>query len=195
MTDIAALARSWEEVLDARHEAEWIARGLELGARAPAEASARLRSSVLREMDALLDAGAGPVPEERSSFLTELLDRRRDRLLAGLERWTAPFGDGGANRPLRPPIEEWAEWVTFRRHVLRLASCGADTLATAWHNGLRLTACNWPVFLHHTYGAQATWAVCVMYVWSSWLAAWVGDERIQTLSQDNYRIAYRQAAQ
>jgi hypothetical protein len=195
MTDIAALTRTWEGVLDARHEAEWIARGLELGARAPAEAYARLRSSVLREMDALLDAAAGPLPEEPSLLWTELLDRRRDHLLAGLKRWTAPFGDGVAGRAFRPPIEEWTEWVTFRRHVLRLASCGPDTLATAWHNGLRLTACNWPVFLHQTYGAQATWAVCVMYVWSSWLATWVGDERIRTLSQDNYRIAYRQAAQ
>jgi hypothetical protein len=34
-----------------------------------------------------------------------------------------------------------------------------------------------------------------MHVWSSWLATWVGDVKIQELSQSNARILYRKAAE
>lgn len=197
MGDVLRLAETWEGALDRQREAEWLARGLELEARAPGEAWEEIRSGVLRELDLLLDAAEGAWPKDGPEMAAELLQRRRSRMLETLIRWTDSFpNDGGVGRPLRPPLEEWEDWLAFRGHVLRLAAaCGQEALETAWHNGVRLTACNWPVHLHRVHGQRARWAAWVMYLWSSWLAAWVGDEEIKTLSQKNLQIVARQAAE
>lgn len=193
---VARLAGVWQGVLDQRHEAQWMARGLELEARAPAEVCREIRDRVLRELDVLVEAAQGPWPEDVSELAAELMARRRGLLLQGLKRWTAGFPSrGGIDRPIGLPLEEWTDWVVFHRHVYRLASCGHEALQTAWHSGLRLTACNWPVHLQKTHGPRSHWAACVMYAWSGWFAAWVGDDEIQRLSQSNLEIARKQLVQ
>jgi hypothetical protein len=190
--EIRNLLGAWEHALDRRGEAEWIARGLELEARAPAEAWGEIRARVLRELDLLLDTVAGPWPHDGSGLAAELIQRRRGRLLESLQRWTAPFADGGANRTYRAPLEEWEDWIAFRSHVLEITRAGGqEALQTAWHNGVRLAACNWPVHLHRIHGESASWAAYIMHLWSYWLASWVGDAAIEKLSGSNFQILSR----
>jgi hypothetical protein len=109
--------------------------------------------------------------------------------------WTAAFpSTGGITRPLGPPLEEWAEWTALRLHIRSLVSCGGvAALQTAWHNGLRLTACSWPVYLHQKHEQAAAWPAYVMHTWSSWLGSWTGDLKIRDLSHNNAQILYRKA--
>jgi hypothetical protein len=192
--EVFDLIGAWETALDRRSEAEWIARGLELEARAPAEAWEVARTGLLRELDLLLDAAEGRWSDDGSGLASELIQHRRGRLLEGLQHWTAAFADGGASRPSRPPLEEWEDWIAFRGHVLRLAAVGGrEALQTAWHNGVRLTACNWPFHLHRVHGESAGWVAYIMHVWSYWLASWVGDAEIEKLSRSNLQIVYEKA--
>lgn len=170
---VARLADAWQEELSRRRAV-----------------SRETRGRVMRELDALVDAAQGAWPEDMSELTAELMARRRGLLLQGLPRWTAGFpARGGIDRPIRQPVEEWSDWLAFHSHVFRLASCGHETLQTAWHNGVRMTACNWPVHLQKTHGERSHWAACVMYAWAGWFASWVGDDEIQRLSQSNFKIA------
>jgi len=190
---VARLADAWQEELSGQRVAQWMVRGLELGARAPSEVCREIRGQVMSELDALVEAAQGGWPEETSELAAELMARRRGLLLQGLSRWTTGFPSrGGVDRPIRLPVEEWTDWVAFHDHVFRVASCGRETLQTAWHNGLRLTACNWPVHLQRAHGEKSHWAACVMYAWAGWFAAWAGDDEIQRLSESNFKIARTQ---
>ena len=63
------------------------------------------------------------------------------------------------SRDFGPPLSELEKWLLLRGAAERLeADAGFDVLVTAWHNGLGIAACNWPVYLERRYGEQAIWA-------------------------------------
>ena len=193
---VARLAASWEEELTAARQAPWIARGLELGARSPSAACDELRREVLDGLQAMIGAGRGDWPETGGEGLAAELGRRcRDRLFDSIHRRVLPFQDGEPTRSFGPPMEEWGEWLALRRDVQRLAElCGPAAVATAWHGGLRLAACNWPVFLERRYGPRVMWATHVMHGWAARLARETSDDDIQRLCGRNLALARRDSA-
>jgi hypothetical protein len=86
------------------------------------------------------------------------------------------------------PLVELERWLQFRRDLRRLLEASEEhALPTAWYNGLRFAACNWPVFLLRTYGLDVHWACRQMFRWSEAQARQVGDEEIARLSHRNLR--------
>ncbi len=89
-------------------------------------------------------------------------------------------------RPFGSPMEELERSLLLRIRIERLGQVGGEpALRTAWHNGLRETICNWPVFLHEQRGDDAVWVAYLLYRWSYELAERVGDEEITELSWRN----------
>jgi hypothetical protein len=121
----------------------------------------------------------------------ELINRGRHRLFQAVAAYSEGFPDAGSiSRPLKSPLEEWEDWVRFRAAVHRLErNGGAESLATAWHNGLRLTAWNWPVYLERAKGEDARWACRVMHTWVADLAERLRDEEAAKVTRENARLA------
>ena len=89
-------------------------------------------------------------------------------------------------RALDQPLVELERWYRFQRDVERLrAAGGRDALQTAWFNGLRYVACNWPVYLERAYTEDSAWACREMHLWCASLSAEVMDQQIHSLSTDN----------
>ncbi len=186
--DLEALAAEWEEVLEGPGHARLLARGLELGAQGVAQAVAGLRETVVDELAALANVAQGAWSEDAASPLAE---RLRSRQVAGLleilEREQEGFPEtGGVARAFDPPLVELERWFRFRGGVEKLVEAGGpDELLTAWFNGLRYAACNWPVFLGRAHPVHAVWACREMHRWSASLACELGDDRIFDLSSKN----------
>lgn len=185
---IERLAAAWEEPLAEAAQARLVARGLELGARDPVRVTGALREAVLAELEILADLVRGSWhPPDEEGLLAEVHRRRVDRLFDDVERAQEGFPEeGGMSRDLASPLEELERWILLRGAAERLeAVAGQDALETAWYDGLRTAACNWPVFLVEHHGEKAAWASYVMHLWSTKLALRMDDEEIIELSDDN----------
>jgi nitrate/nitrite transporter NarK len=74
----------------------------------------------------------------------------------------------------------------FQREVDRLVVAGGtDALLTAWFNGLRYVACNWPVYLERAYGGDVGASCVEMHRWSATVARRLRDEEIHRISGAN----------
>ena len=186
--DLEALATAWEEALEGAGHARILSRGLELGVQGVAQAADALRHSVARELETLASVAEGPWSVEVGEGLAGALRYRQvEGILGILERETEGFpATGELSRDLDPPLVELDRWYRFRSGFERLrAAGGEDALLTAWFNGLRYVACNWPVDLGKAYPGQAALACREMHLWSASLASELGDEQISQLSGSN----------
>lgn len=185
---VERLVAAWEEPLEAASEARLAARGLELGVREPALVTESLHEAVLAEIEALAAIAQGEWETDDSDGLLGKLHRRRiDRLHNELETAMDGFPvEGGMSRDFEPPLSELERWILLRVAAERLETeAGFGALETAWYNGLRIVACNWPVYLKRRYGEQALWACYVMHLWSTEQAVRMGDEEITGISRRN----------
>jgi hypothetical protein len=124
-------------------------------------------------------------------LVAKLRRRRLDRLFAAVQVEVEPFrGHSFASFPrkLDTPLAEMERWLQFRLSLRRLLSSNAEALPTAWYNGLRLAACNWPVYLLQAHGAAAFWACREMSAWCETLAREVDDQEIVKLSHGNSQV-------
>ena len=65
---------------------------------------------------------------------------------------------------------------------------GLAGLQTAWYNGLRLAAWNWPCRLGERHGIDMVWACYLQHRWVAELAARVGDEDAATTNRANMEV-------
>jgi hypothetical protein len=182
------LAAAWEEPLAEAAQARLVARGLELGVRDPVRVTGALREAMLAELEILAGLVRGSWhPPDEDGLLAEVHRRRVDRLFDDVERAQEGFPEeGGMSRGLASPLEELERWILLRGAAERLeAVAGQDALETAWYDGLRTAACNWPVLLVEHHGEKAAWAAYVMHLWSTKLALRMDDEEISELSGNN----------
>jgi len=190
--DVEALARGWEAVLGRKGYMRLVIRAAELGAPDAQAAAAALRPAVEAELEALAEAVEGEWPEPARPGLARKLRRRRlDRLFAAVQAEVEPFrGHSFATFPrkLDTPLAEMERWLQLRLSLRRLLSSNAEALPTAWHNGLRLAACNWPVYLLQAHGPAAYWACREMSAWCETLAREVDDPEIIKLSHGNSQV-------
>ncbi|HEX3553068.1 MAG TPA: hypothetical protein VIA62_07560 [Thermoanaerobaculia bacterium] len=190
---VQALADRWEAELGADAQLRLMVRGAELGVTDVQTVVAALPPSIASELEALAEAAEGPWPAPRrpESLAAQVRRRRLDRLFAAVQTEVEPFLGHDLKdfpRKLDAPLVEVERWLRFRRSLRRLLESEAEALPTAWHNGLRLAACNWPVYLLRTYGPDAHWACREMSRWCEGLARQVGDAEIAKLSHGNARI-------
>lgn len=186
--DLEALAASWQEALDGEGHARLLSRGMELGVQEAAPAANALRNSVVGELELLARVAEGPWGADEGDGLAGWLRSRQiEGILRVLERETEGFpATGQLARQLDPPLVELDRWYRFRLDFERLrAAGGVDALRTAWFNGLRYVACNWPVDLGKAYPGEAALACREMHLWSASLASELGDEQISRLSSNN----------
>jgi hypothetical protein len=195
---VIALSRSWERRLTPGAGESFEARGRALGVRALDEGAWAIRHSLVAELELLAATARGDWPAVAAESLAGEVQRRGcERLLAGLSAWTAGFPEsGGIARPLEPPLAEWQSWAGLRMAVERLRAVGGPAaVQAAWYGeGLRLTACNWPVHLGKVYGVSAFWACHSMHRWSAHLAGSVADAAIALRSSENAEITRRSLA-
>jgi hypothetical protein len=194
--DVESLAEGWEPVLGPRNFRRLMTRAAELGAPDAQAAAAALRPAIEAELEDLAEAveGAWAEPKRSGGLVAKVQQGRLDRLFAVVQAEVEPFrGHDFATFPRRldSPLAEMERWLQFRLSLRRLLAAEAKALPTAWHNGLRLAACNWPVFLLRTHGGRAHWACREMSSWCETLARKVGDEEIVKLSHGNSRVGLR----
>ena len=174
-SEIEALALGWERAFEGHARAHLLARGLELGVHDLQGAVVRLRSSLLAELEALAEVAQGNWNRrpEPGSLLAALRRRELDALHERVHEEVLHFGTGnGLDRPVAAPLVELERWLHFRatlQHLVRAA--GHDALATAWYNGVRIAACNWPVYVQRTHGERGRWICYEMYVWCERMAS------------------------
>jgi len=188
VTELEALARDWEEALEGAGHSRILARGLELGMQDVARAASALRESLEKELETLAAVAEGAWSQGGGAGLAGLLRSRQiEGLIQLAERETAGFpASGGVARALDPPLVELERWYRFQRDIERLrAAGGRDAVQTAWFNGLRYVACNWPVYLERAYTEESAWACREMHLWCASLSAEVMDQQIHSLSADN----------
>ena len=191
---VEQLAAAWEKCLDAGSQAQLVARGLELGVREPATATGSLRERVVTEIESLAAIAQGDWHARGDGILADLHRRRVDHLFEELERAREGFpSQGGMSRDFGMPLEELERWLLLRLAAERLeAGAGFKALETAWYNGLRIAACNWPVYLERRHGEQAIWACYVMHLWCTELAVKMEDGHIAGISRENAWITASQ---
>jgi hypothetical protein len=167
--DIEAVAEEWEDTFKKAGRLHLLSRGAELGVPDVQAVVAGLRPALLAELEAVAESADGPWPEpqRRDGLAAEVRRRRCDRLFAAVQVEVDPFlGRKGFQRNLEDPLTELERWLQFRRGLRRLLEAsGENALPTSWYNGLRIAACNWPVFLLETYGSEAHWACRQMFRW------------------------------
>ena len=188
VTELEALAGDWEGALEGAGQTRILARGLELGMQDVARAASALRESLEKELETLAAVAEGAWSEATVTGLAGLLRSRQIEGLTQLaERETEGFPEsGGVARALDAPLVELERWYRFQRDVERLrAAGGRDAVQTAWFNGLRYVACNWPVYLGRAYNLDSAWACREMHLWCASLSAEVMDEDIHRLSAGN----------
>jgi hypothetical protein len=192
VADVEALAEGWEALLGRKSYMRLVVRAAELGAPDAQAAASALRPAVEAELEALAETVEGEWPEPARRGLAAKLRRRRlDRLFAAVQTEVEPFrGHDFANFPrqLDTPLAEMERWLQFRLSLRRLLASNAEALPTAWHNGLRLAACNWPVYLLRAHGPAAHRACREMSAWCETLAREVDDQEIVKLSHGNSRV-------
>jgi hypothetical protein len=186
--EVLALAEAWAAELTAAQGAELVRRGLELGGQELTDLPVKVGGAIGAELDLLAEAAEGAWSGE-GEIAGHLARRRIDAAFAPVQEEIAAFRQAAPGKPSRHmtfPLEELERWLTFRARVEQLERVGGEgALATAWHNGLRITACNWPVFLTREQGVDALWAAYLMHRWSADLATRLGDDEIATLSGQN----------
>lgn len=191
VADVEALAGGWEAVLGKKGHLRLLTRAVELGAPDAQAAAAALRPAVEAELEALAETVEGDWPEPaRRGLVTKLRRRRLDRLFAAVQSEVDPFrGHDLTNfpRPLDTPLAEMERWLQVRLSLRRLLGSNPDALPTVWYSGLRLAACNWPVYLLRTHGSAARWACREMSAWCETLALEMDDQEIIKLSHGNSR--------
>jgi len=190
-SDIEAVAEDWEDTFRKAGRMRLLSRGAELEVPDVQAVVAGLRPALLAELEAVAESVDGPWPEpqRRDGLAAEVCRRRLNRLYAAVQVEVDPFlGRQGLQRKLGDPLAELERWLQFRRDLRRLLEAsGEDALPTSWYNGLRIAACNWPVFLLRTYGLDAHWACRQMFRWSEAQARRMGDQEIARLSRGNLR--------
>ncbi len=190
-SDIEAVAEHWEDTFRKAGRMRLLSRGAELEVPDVQAVVAGMQPALRAELEAVAESVDGPWPEpqRRDGLAAEVRRRRRDRLFAAVQAEVDPFlGGKGFQRKLDDPLAELERWLQFRRGLRRLLEAsGEDALPTSWYNGLRIAACNWPVFLLRTYGLDAYWACRQMFRWSEAQARRMGDQEIAKLSQGNLR--------
>jgi hypothetical protein len=182
------LASGWEEAVAEDARARLAARGLELGVRDPTGVVDALRETLIAELEILAGLVRGSWhPQEGDGLPAEAHRRRVNRLFDDVKRALEGFPEeGGLSRDFAFPLEELERWLLLRGAVERLeAAAGEEALETAWYDGLRIGACNWPVYLGEHHGERASWAAYVMHLWSTKLALRMDDEDIAERSGDN----------
>jgi hypothetical protein len=188
---VEELVRAWEEQLTPAAGAALVRRAMELGGQEIADLPAVLHGAIRDELELLAEVAEGPWSRAESVALGGLAQQRRSRAFAAIEAEIEAFrakADGLPCRPLSTPLEELDRWLLLRQQVERLAQAGGDdALATAFHNGLGVTACNWPVYLVQQRGRGAGWTAYVMHLWSAELASHMADDELATLSRKNAR--------
>ncbi len=189
--DVEAAAEGWERVLGKAGRMGLLGRGAELEVPGVQAVVSALRPGLQAELEAVTDCVEGhwPEPRRRHGLAAQVRRRRFDRLFATVQSEGDPFlGRNGFQRTLEAPLAELERWLRFRLDLRRLlAASGEHALPTAWYNGLRLAACNWPVFLLRTYGLEVHWACRQMFRWAEAQALKVGDPEIAQLSHRNLR--------
>ena len=131
-----------------------------------ARAASALRESLEKELETLAAVAEGAWSPTTGAGLAGLLRSRQiEGLIQLAERETAGFpASGGVARALDPPLVELERWYRFQRDVERLrAAGGRDAVQTAWFNGLRYVACNWPVYLERACTEDSAWACREMH--------------------------------
>jgi hypothetical protein len=190
-SDIEAVAEDWEDTFRKAGRMRLLSRGAELEVPDVQAVVEGLRPALRAELEAVAESIDGPWPEppRRNGLAAEVCRRRRDRLFAAVQAEVNPFlGQKGFQRNLEDPLAELERWLQFRRDLRRLLeAAGEDALPTAWYNGLRIAACNWPVFLLRTYGLDAYWACRQMFRWAEVQARRMDDQEIAKLSHGNLR--------
>jgi hypothetical protein len=190
-SDVDAVAEEWEDTFRKADRMRLLSRGAELGVPDVQAVVAGLRPALLAELEAVAESADGlwPEPQRRDGLAAEVRRRRSDRLFAAVQVEVDPFlGRKGFQRKLEDPLAELERWLQFRRDLRRLLEAsGENALPTSWYNGLRIAACNWPVFLLRTYGPDAHWACRQMFRWSEAQARRMGDQEIASLSHGNLR--------
>ena len=190
-SDIEAVAEDWENTFRKAGRMRLLSRGAELEVPDVQAVVEGLRPALQAELEAVAESVEGPWPEpqRRDGLAAEVCRRRLDRLYAVVQVEVDPFlGRKGLQRKLDDPLAELERWLQFRRDLRRLLEAsGENALPTSWYNGLRIAACNWPVFLLETYGLDAHWACRQMFRWSEAQARKMGDQEIAKLSHDNLR--------
>jgi hypothetical protein len=192
-TEVEGLAEGWEAVLGGATHRRLLTRAVELGAPDAQAAAAALTSGIEEELAELAEAveGAWPEPSCPGGLAAQVRRRRLDRLFAAVQAEVEPFRGHDFSdfpRKLDAPLAEMERWLRFRQSLRRLLASDATALPTAWYNGLRLAACNWPVYLLRTHGLEAFWACREMSSWCESLARTVGDQEIVKLSHGNSRV-------
>ena len=191
-SDVEAVADDWEAALKKGGRMRLLSRGAELEVPDVQAVVADLRPALRAELEAVAENidGRWPEPQRRDSLAAEVCRRRLDRLFAAVQVEVDPFlGRNGFQRKLEDPLAELERWLQFRRDLRRLLKAsGESALPTSWYNGLRIAACNWPVFLLRTYGPDAHWACQQMFRWSEAQARRMGDQEIAKLSHGNLRL-------
>jgi hypothetical protein len=190
-SDIEAVAEDWENAFKKAGRMRLLSRGAELEVPDVQAVVAGVPPALRAELEAVAESVDGPWPEpqRRDGLAAEVCRRRLDRLYATVQVEVDPFlGQKGIQRKLGDPLAELERWLQFRRDLRRLLEAsGEDALPTSWYNGLRIAACNWPVFLLRTYGLDAHWACRQMFRWSEAQARRMGDQEIAKLSHGNLR--------
>ena len=191
--EVESLARAWSDELTPAAGADLVRRGLELGGQSLADLPQVLEKSIFAELEILAEVaqGAWSTTQEGEGDPAAPLARRRvhrafENVREEIEAFDRPAEVDADSRQMAFALEELERWLGFRARVEQLERVGGEeALATAWHNGLRTTACNWPVFLSRQRGPDARWAAFLMHRWSLELATRVGDEAIAALSGKN----------
>jgi hypothetical protein len=191
-TDVEALAERWEAVLGRKGYLHLLTRAVELGSPDARDAAAALRPAIEAELQALAETVEGVWPEPaRPGLVAKLRRSRLDRLFAAVQVEVELFrGHNFASFPrkLDTPLAEMERWLQLRLSLRKLLASNVGALPTVWHNGLRLAACNWPVYLLQTHGAAAFWACREMSAWCETLAREVDDQEIVKLSHGNSQV-------
>jgi hypothetical protein len=193
--EVETLARAWAEESSPAAGADLIRRGLALGGQNLADLPERLRQSIFAELEILAEVAQGAWSSSLEAHpendpAAPLSRSRVHRAFEDVEEEVDAFGRRAEPeakcRPFASPLEELERWLDFRARVERLERIGGEpALTTAWHNGLRIPVCNWPIYLYHQRGAAAGWTAFLMDGWSIELATRMGDEEILGFSSKN----------
>ncbi len=195
--EVESLARAWDAELSPAAGAHLVRRALALGGQNLADLPQMFRESIFAELKILAEVAQGTWSGAQEAGgendpAAPLARRRVHRAFEDVREEVDAFGRRAEPeakcRPFATPMEELERWLGFRARVERLERVGGETaLQTAWHNGLRVTVCNWPIYLSHQRDADAnaSWAVFLMDGWSIELAKRMGDEQIVDFSSKN----------
>jgi hypothetical protein len=188
---VARLAAVWDRALGTDARARLHARALELGVIDAAAAATGAIESVGRDLRRLAAVAHGRWPATIDSGLAAQLRRETDEdLYRDLEPYLAPYRHNGPTIEIGYPLDEWERWLAFRSLLDRLVEAnGREVIATAWYQGVRGAAWNWPCKLLEIHQARAAWACVVMFQWAADLGEAAQDEEAVRVNRSNVDVA------